>query len=332
MLESAIAALAALRSQDAGPLSQGLSAENAAACLHQAIRPLNPTSLRAAVEAAGPIPPAIAIVVSSGVFTTPIEWTAIAVSAGCSVHLKAPASDPALCRALAEVFTANGADVTWGVSRELPPVDAIIAFGGDQSVADVASANPTVPVEQYGHRFSVAWVAGDAVAAAGPLAIDLVRYDGRGCMAPTAVFTPGDPDELAEAIAGQLQELEQRFPRGAVDPSLGPEWRRRLGLARVVGSSWTGSEWAVTVTPPKYFTPAALPRMVNIHPASSIDELRAILAPWRPWLSTLGTDADGISIDGVHRVCRLGWMQAPSIPRHHDGRPMLYGLNRPPGG
>ena len=70
-----------------------------------------------------------------------------------------------------------------------------------------------------------------------------------------------------------------------------------------------------------------LPRMASIHPVSGRDELAARLAAWTPWLSTMGTDAEGVDVPGVHRVCRLGWMQAPIIPRHHDGRSMLGGLH-----
>ena len=80
MLDATLAALARLRGHDAVALSQGLSAENAEACLAQAIRPFNRSSLGAACDAAGPLPDVIAIVVPAGVFTTPIEWTAIATA------------------------------------------------------------------------------------------------------------------------------------------------------------------------------------------------------------------------------------------------------------
>ena len=76
VIEATTRALARLRAMDAGPLSQGLSPANAAACLHQAIRPLNPTSLSSAIQQSSPIPRAVAIIVPYGVFTTPIEWAA----------------------------------------------------------------------------------------------------------------------------------------------------------------------------------------------------------------------------------------------------------------
>ena len=326
MIEATTRALATLRAMDAGPLSQGLSPENAAACLHQAIRPINPTSLKSAVDRSSPTPSAIAIIVPYGVFTTPIEWTAIAAASGSRVHLKAPSQDPALCKALAETFCDEGLEVSWSTDRALPDIDAIIAFGDDQTVLSIAKDHPDTRVVQYGHRFSIAFVGGNPEHAAGPLAVDIARYDGRGCMAPAAVFTTGDPQALMEAMLAPMAEMEQRYPRGAVDPSLGPEWRRRIGLARVLGQVKLGSNWAITVSPPHTFTPTALPRMVNIHPVDSLDFLQDLMTPFKPWLSTLGTDTSEVDLDGILRTCRLGWMQAPSIPRDHDGHPMLSGL------
>lgn len=332
MLEPTLRALAALRASEAMPLGQGLSAENAAACLHQAIRPFNPQTLAAAVEAAGPVPERVAIVVPAGVFTTPIEWVAIAVAAGAQVHIKAPAIDPALCKKLAACFRAEDLPVTCSDDRALPAVDAILAFGRDTTIDTIVADYPDVPVIRYGHRFSLAFVGGNPEAAAGPLALDITRYDSRGCMAPTAVFTTADPEALATALVPIMQQMEQRTPRGEVEPAYGPEWRRRLGLARVLGSVKTGSGWAITVTPPDHYVPEALPRMVNIHPVNDIEHLRDILASRTHQLSTLGTDDPTVSIPGVHRVCALGWMQAPTIPRKHDGRAMLADLIGAPGG
>lgn len=331
MLEATLRALQQLRAQPAGPLSQGLGASNAQECLKQAIRPFNANSLAAGVAAAGPLPASIGIIVPHGVFTTPIEWTALAVAGGSSVHLKAPNRDPALVRTLSTIFQDEGLPVTWSTQRELPPVDAVVAFGNDDSMDAIAQTYADVPVARYGHRFSLAWVTGDPELAAKALAVDLARYDTRGCMAPTAIFCTGDGIALGEALGAAMQDAEHRWPRGTTDPALGPEWRRRLGLGRVLGRTWVGAQWAVNVLPAAYFSPMSLPRMATIHPIKDADALRQILAPWTPWLSTMGTDTEGVTIEGIHRVCPLGWMQAPPIPRDHDGRSMLGGLHTPYG-
>ena len=326
MVELTVSALAALRAIDAGPISQGLSSENASACLHQAIRPLNATSLQSAIAVAGLEPRSIAIIVPEGVFTTPIEWTAIAAAAGCTVHLKAPQSEPGLCRIMSELFTQAGLPVTWSTERQLPHVDAILAVGGDDTVDAISQHHPHIPVVKYGHPFSIALVTDNAEQATVPVAIECSRYDGRGCMAPTAVFTTLDPRELIEAMVPVMTLMEQKYPRGLVDHALGPEWRRCIGLARILGRVKIGAEWAITAYPRDYFTPSALPRMVTIHPIKDLDEMRETLRPYQPWLSTLGTDKPDANVPGIHRICRLGWMQAPSIPSNHDGRPMLSGL------
>ena len=128
MLDRTVRALARLRAEDASGLGQGLAPDNAQACLHQAIRPLNRESLAAAVEHAGPMPDSVAIIVPYGVFTTPIEWTAIAAAAGAAVHLKAPERDSALVRVMAEIFSDEGLPVTWSTERTLPDSAAILAF------------------------------------------------------------------------------------------------------------------------------------------------------------------------------------------------------------
>jgi len=332
MLDATLRALASLRSRDAQPLSQGLSLENASACLHQAIRPLNETSLRSALTIAEPLPSSIGIVVPYGVFTTPIEWVALALAGGASVHLKAPERDPAMVRAMVDAFSSEGLPVGFSTSRSLPPVDAIVAFGDDETVQAIREDNQQIPLSGYGHRFSVAFSAGDPGQAARSLALDVARYDSRGCMAPTAVFTTGDPHALCEQLATEMATCEARWPRGSVDPALGPEWRRRVGLARVTGRVWTGAKWAVTCSPAEYFSPTTLPRMIEVHPIENVHSFELFFHPWQRWLSTCGTDLPGHQPAGFHRVCALGWMQSPPFPRNHDGRPMLSGLHGPTGG
>jgi hypothetical protein len=331
MVEPVIRGLARLRAREAGPLSQGLSPENAQACLHQAIRPLNEHSITAALKEAAPMPSSIVFVIAYGVFSSPIEWVALALAGGSTVHIKAPSNDPALVRALVEDMQKEGLPITWSTDRSLPEADAVVAFGDDKSVQSIAKASPLSRHALYGHRFSVALVTGTPEEAANPLALDVCRYDTRGCMAPTAVFTTGDPTALAASIANAMQNAEHQWPRGAVDPALGPEWRRRMGLAQILGVVHKGANWAVTTLPPKYFTPSALPRMVTIHPVEDATEFQSLMSHWRPWLSTCGTDAPTLVGKGFHRVCALGWMQAPPFPRNHDGRAMLSGLQTEPG-
>ena len=188
MLEPTLRALAALRASEAMPLGQGLSAENAAACLHQAIRPFNPQTLAAAVEAAGSVPDRVAIVVPAGVFTTPIEWVAIGVAAGAQVH-------QGTCHRPRAVQEAHRLLPGRGSSRHLQRRPRLACrrrhpcVRRDSTIDAIVADYPDVPVIRYGHRFSLAFV-GESEAPQGPLALDITRCDSRGCMAPPPSSRP----------------------------------------------------------------------------------------------------------------------------------------------
>jgi hypothetical protein len=323
MIDRVLAGLHRLGQQDAGPLSQSLHPANARLCLDSAIEAITAQGLEAELATPGRRPDDVTLVVAAGVFTSPIEWAALLLAAGCRLRIKAPSSAPELCRALGEAMGAEGLPVSVDVERLLGEPGAIIGFGSDASMAAVAAATPGSRHSLYGHRFSIAWVTSDPRAAAQGLAMDAARYDGRGCMAPAAVFTTADPLELGEALASELAAMQSRLPRGPVDPALGPEWRRRTGLARVLGRCLEGPEWAVPVLDGAYLSPSALPRMLPVHGVADLAEADALLSRFSHQLSSCGTDSEGPVPQGVLRRCGLGELQTPRFPRAHDGRPML---------
>ena len=120
---------------------------------------------------------------------------------------------------------------------------------------------------------------------------------------------------------------------------MGPEVRRRLGLARAVGLAATGDGWSVALLPAAHFSPVALPRFITLHPVANAASVRRVLSPWRSHLSTLGTDdmlrahregGDWLEVfSWFPRIDGPGRMQRPTFPRLHDGRPMLGSLMRP---
>ena len=320
--QKVLRALAGLRAIDPAPLSQGLSAANATRRLHEAVDAITERGLLDALAASRRRPRRVAVVAAHGVFTSPLEWVALYAAAGCAVHLKAPRRDPAFCAELVRHLHEAGLPVTLGTDRALPEVDVAVAFGTDASVSAVSAPR----VVRYGHRFSVSLVRGDPEDAAA-LARDAAAFDGRGCMAPTAVFVLGPTAPLVDALHDELTALQQRVPRGTVEPSLGPEWRRRVGLARARRSARVGAAHAVVVLPPSTFTPLALPRMVVLHPIRDLAQMAATLAPWRPWLSTLTTDGTSAPCMGWFPQSRsIGEAHQPPFPRRHDGRDMLRAL------
>lgn len=339
-VDAVLRALARLRRMEAGPLGMGLHPRNADQALGIAVGAITREGLARELATHVDRPASVAVVVPWGVFTTPIEWTALYAAAGAAVHLKAPTRDPAMCDALAAVMRAEGLPVTSSSERALPETEAVVAFGDDDSVAAIAAATPGARHALFGHRFSVA-VVGDDAWKAQALAWDHALYDTRGCMAPTAVFVVGEGTALIDALPATLQMAALAMPAGAPDAALGPEVRRRLGLARATGRVERGEGWALAVLPAAHFTPVALPRVVTVHPVPDAAAVRDALAPWRGHLSTLGTDdierplrerGAWLELFGwFKRIDPIARMQRPAFPRLHDGQPMLGSVCAPRG-
>ena len=114
-------AVANVRSLDAAPLSQGLSAANARRSLHEACD-LVAAGLDAALRDWEDPPRSVGIVAAHGVFTSPLEWMALYAAAGAAVRVKASGRDPRFVTAAADAFRAEGLDVTASTDRHLPPI------------------------------------------------------------------------------------------------------------------------------------------------------------------------------------------------------------------
>lgn len=262
----------------------------------------------------------VGIVVAQGVFTAPLEWAALYATMGLRVLLKAPREQAETCRALAEAMRAEGLPVQVSTGRDLSGLEALVAFGGEQTAVELAQGWPQAKLQSFGHRVSAAWVqvpeAPEAIAALGQaLAWDHLLYDGQGCMAPVAVFVEGDRLALADALHLALSEAP--WPRAPLDPALGPLWRERLGLARALGQARTGAQHAVLLLPADQLLALALPRMAVLLPAVP-DALLSLP------LSTLALNAvDAPPQHHAPRTCLPGQMQLPPFPRRHDGVDMV---------
>ena len=203
-----------------------------------------------------------------------------------------------------------------------------MAFGDDSTISDIEAQYPDTPKALFGHRFSVG-ITEEILPQI--LAWEVGSFDSRGCMAPVAVFCMTEITPHLDALAAAMTQCQRAMPRGQVDGAMGPEWRRRMGLART-GPGQEGEGWAITVLPSEYFEPVALPRMLSLIPVSGPEEVARVLAPWQDQLSTMGTDnllrryhaAIWKEIYGwFPRVVAMGQMQRPKLPRLHDGVEML---------
>ncbi len=332
-LDAVVAAIHSLAAHPrAQTLGDGLSAPMAQACLESSCARLDRASLDLASDVPGRPPTVAGVVAARGVFTAPLEWVALLAAAGSQVVLKAPAAAPHFGEAIAACFTAHGLEVRCTTARELPPVDALVAMGNDQTIAALAQRHPRARLSLHGHRFSLAVVAGAGAELAHQLALDALLYDGRGCFTPVAVLHTGpldDAERLTTRLAEQLLAVSRRLPAGARDPLLGPEWRRRTGLARALGALRHDSPPATALLDPAHFEAAALPGFLPVHSVRDPAEIDALLTPWRPWLAACATDhrdPSALQRLGFERLCRPGALQEPTIPRRHGGREMLRPL------
>jgi hypothetical protein len=322
------AALARLAAQEPQAWSEGLSAEGARAGLEAAIMGISKEGLRASLAEAGALPADVTVVVARGVYTAPLEWAALYAAAGIPLRLKAPRGAESFCEAVAAAFSAEGLAVSVSRGHELGRPAAVVAMGSDETVAQIAGALPDSRVVRFGHRFSVGLL-GPGGWTLEAVLDDICLYDGRGCMAPVVWFCLGPPP--VDALARGLAERQGRWPRGEVDPALGPEWRRRVGLARAWGRAEEGSDWAVLCCPD--WSPLSLPRLAALRPVVSQEETVDLLRPWSGSLSTLAVG--GVEVGEelrqlFPRVVGVGEAQRPRLPRLHDGQSMLGCVCGPP--
>lgn len=303
---------------------QGLHPEAVAAEVSDAIARLRPSALLVELATVPPHrrPSTVAIVEAEGVFTAGLEWVVLALAAGLRVRWKPPRRWPDFAAAVGERLGRAGLPLTVSADRTLEDPDVVVVFGSDATVAQVAEAHSGARVVGFGHRFSIAAVQGPpSEAAVSAVVTDHLRFDTRGCMAPTAVFVEGPISEWGRALHSAMAEWDGP-PRGAFDARLGPEWRRRVDLGHATLGAWVGASHAVVAVPADAWVPSAMPRMVTLVPVQGDAHLAQVVGSWQPWLSSVA----GTRALAAPRLCALGQLQSPAIPRLHDGRPMLASI------
>ncbi|MCA9571913.1 MAG: hypothetical protein KC656_28945, partial [Myxococcales bacterium] len=161
-----------------------------------------------------PAPAHTVFVASSTVFTVALEWCAVLLARGGRVTLKVP-------RGLEPWYAAITRDTGLPLEattdrRVLATADRVVLMGSDATVEAVRAALPDPSrLLAFGSRHSLAWWTDPTHAV--DLALDRVLYDGRGCMAPTGIFSP-IPD-AAERLAEALERARAVVPLGTVHPS-----------------------------------------------------------------------------------------------------------------
>ena len=106
------------------------------------------------------------------------------------------------------------------------------------------------------------------------------------------------------------------------------------GAAELLGEP--SDNWSIVhVEAPEALSPTGLNRTLKLVAVDSLDEVPALVAPYRSFLQTAGVAAaperlfplaEQLGAVGVSRIAPLGRMTAPEAGWHHDGRFSLLDL------
>ncbi|CAB3672526.1 acyl-CoA reductase [Achromobacter piechaudii] len=235
--------------------------------------------------------------------------------------------------------------------------DTVVAYGGNDALHAIQRRLPvTTRFLAHGHKLGVGVVSARALdaqrapALARRAAWDVMRYDQQGCYSPQLFYVQRggqvSPRDFAAYLAGELANLQTRFPRRALDlteSAAVAKWRQAIewqlpsgGRDALLGDP--DSAWSVA-----YFdaapalSPTALHRNIAVAAIDTLDQAAALVAGASRYLQTAGVAAtpeelyrlaDQLGAAGVTRISAIGAMSMPEAGWHHDGRFNLLDLVR----
>ncbi|MFJ5367720.1 acyl-CoA reductase [Bosea sp. CER48] len=251
--------------------------------------------------------------------------------------------------------------ITWWKGGEaaaeptfLREADTVIAYGGNETLTALRARLPvTTRFLPHGHKIGFGVVAREALdsrkapALARLAAHDVVRYEQQGCYSPQMLFVERggrvEAAEFARYVAQELGTLASRHPRRALSPGEAAsiatwrgaqETRAMEGAAELLGEP--SDSWSVVhVAAAEPLSPTGLNRSLKLVAVESLDDIPALIAPYRSFLQTAGVAAaperlfrlsEQLGKAGISRIAPLGRMTAPEAGWHHDGRFSLLDL------
>ncbi|HKB52461.1 MAG TPA: acyl-CoA reductase [Ramlibacter sp.] len=235
--------------------------------------------------------------------------------------------------------------------------DTVLAYGSNQAVEQVRAQLPiTTRFLPYGHKLGFGLIGRAALdthrapATARLAAHDIVRYDQQGCYSPHLFYVERggriSPRQFAQYLAGELANLQRRFPRRALaleDAAAIASWRQACELRALSdqGVELLGDEqqaWSVAYSgQPRPLAPTAVHRSILVVAIDRLDDVLPLVEPYAAFLQTAGVAAEPAQLfrigellgrAGVTRICAIGAMTAPEAGWHHDGRFNLLDLVR----
>jgi hypothetical protein len=224
--------------------------------------------------------------------------------------------------------------------------DAVVAFGSDSTLAQIATAlPPRTRFIGYGSKASAGFVTrgkleheNDARAAAGAAALDLSLYESEGCLSLHALFVERgaavSPEGFAEMLADEMQKTAVAFPPAPRNSAAALRVAARRDLAAFRGAAERAafdrdSGYLIVLDPPFDEPPLFLPRAIGIRAVDRVDEVAEYfehhgisiealaVTESRPDLLELATRLR------VARVAKLGTLQTPPVGAYHGARPRI---------
>jgi len=226
---------------------------------------------------------------------------------------------------------------------QLASAETVVAFGRDDTLAAIrAQLAPETRFVPFGHRTSIAIVARESLtdragaqASARSIAVDMLLYDGDGCLSLHAAFVesgaPVSPSEFAQLLAQACDEVSIEFPAGYPQPDTATGAYARAAAFRAAqgsGAVFPGKNGPhlLVLDPPHDEPPPFLRRTLALYPVAGPAEVldfvrRHALSLEAVAFSDAGrTDLTELALAaGATRIASLGTLQDPPLGGEHGG-------------
>jgi len=214
--------------------------------------------------------------------------------------------------------------------------DVIAVYGNDATISTFrARVMPTQRLLEFGHRWSIGIVEGEwAPSILEGMIEDITRFDQLGCLSLQSIFVERNGFELAQSLAGRMEERSVGGGRevDADSAALIFQERHSAQLRAALGESihvWQSGEspaWTVIwdATGEKRRLPQH--RFVEVRPLP--DDLQDWLGEGSNHLGAVALNHAGVErwlALRPSRFCRFGRMQWPPYHWHQENRPPLDG-------
>ncbi|CAJ48251.1 acyl-CoA reductase [Bordetella avium] len=236
--------------------------------------------------------------------------------------------------------------------------DTVVAYGGNEALQAIRQRLPvSTRLLAHGHKLGFGVISAAALdtlkgpALARRAAWDVMRYDQQGCYSPHIFYVqrggPLPPQAFASYLAGELANLQNRYPRHRLDLQESAalakwrqsiEWRQTAGRPADILIGDPDDAWSVVYTDyAQDLAPTALQRSIVVAAIDSLDDVAPAVAKHAAYLQTAGVAAtpeelyqlaDQLGAAGVTRISALGAMSQPEAGWHNDGRFNLLDLVR----